>query len=598
MAAAEERSYSLPGIASHLKGVVSFPGFDDRPATSKRMVEVVGVNEATTEDGIRAFFNGLEVTSVARSKTEDNINSYIVTFVQEGDVEQALLETGQILDERVVSVRKPVRKTTWAQGRAPSMAFAIFNLVNAILGSGILALPYVMRGSGIVLFSIILCIMIVIVEYSLQLLISAALTTRIRGEMVSYERLGSLAWGEKGRLLISFMIILQNSGAICSYFRVFEDVIGTLMALVVDPDDHPDSLLLNSRFMTFMVACLVFFPSCTREIGVLGQLGVVALALIFFFVGFVIQRYASLPYEETCAAAAPVAIGHLLGNSTSLPATCDLQYVHPTLDTFLALPTFCFAFVCHTSVLPVFHELTQADDIARTARKSHKRMMVAIRWALLIAFSAYMLASIFGYLTFRDMTNSDLLINYGQVTSDEHDGVSIFVRISFMFAVCMTIPLLVFPYRRAVENFIAGVHKLRTGVEPEPPTGKWFWIRHVTMTFLIIFILLTLALFVDSISVIFAAVGSTSSVSLVFILPSALFIKLCLSEENHERMRARGSLLSKEYMRARDDVEGQEEIDQPTCMARFGPKAILLIGCTIFVVSWAGLIYKWSGGGS
>lgn len=94
---------------------------------------------------------------------------------------------------------------------------------------------------------------------------------------------------------------------------------------------------------------------------------------------------------------------------------------------------------------------------------------------------------------------------------DNHftSGLSTALGISFVF----TVPLIHFPHRRSLEQLLF--------------QGKEFnWPRHILLGFGSIGVVLLLAIEVPEITEVFGAVGSTSSVTLVFLLPSLVYLKL------------------------------------------------------------------------
>uniref|UniRef100_A0A8C9AY21 Solute carrier family 38 member 6 n=1 Tax=Prolemur simus TaxID=1328070 RepID=A0A8C9AY21_PROSS len=58
-----------------------------------------------------------------------------------------------------------------------SFGFSVFNLMNAIMGSGILGLAYVMAKTGILGFSFLLLIVALLASYSVHLLLSMCIQT-------------------------------------------------------------------------------------------------------------------------------------------------------------------------------------------------------------------------------------------------------------------------------------------------------------------------------------------------------------------------------------------------------------------------------------
>eukprot|EP01062_Namystynia_karyoxenos_P066284 TRINITY_DN60246_c0_g1_i1.p1 TRINITY_DN60246_c0_g1~~TRINITY_DN60246_c0_g1_i1.p1 ORF type:complete len:597 (+),score=187.79 TRINITY_DN60246_c0_g1_i1:218-1792(+) len=522
------------------------------------------------------------------------------------------------------------------------MFTSVFNLLNAILGSGALGLPYVMRSSGIGLFLVIIAVMACLVDFSLQLLLAAALTTNTR----NYPKLGYIALGDKGHRFTCCIIMLQNTGGIISYFTVVKDVIGDVMKLIVDEG----SIWANANFMTVLISVVLAFPlALSPKVSFLGYAGLLAFAAFVWFFFFVIIK---------------------LGVENKHCDDCTMYAFHPTLDTFLAVPTMCFSFVCHTTVLPVAEELEEADRTGRTKR-DRRRMVMVIHYSVAIALLIYSTVSLCGYLTFRDNVKKDLLKNYAD--TDGSNPISIATRLLFTMAVLFGAPLLFFPWRKSLFSLLGinmeppgdpmteglivegekepdspyspelappprRVHSqpaLPDGNSPAPPPGKqrtntlpvrgllsaglrqssshsvisamtqdWhlryetaqrtggqmWWARHIGVTFSALSVMLAVALCVPHITVVFAAAGSTSSVSLVFILPALIYERTCMDHENLLAVQARGSYMS--------DGEGALTGDgMPGWLARWGPWGLLRLGVAIGLISWGGLIYNWSTNG-
>lgn len=97
------------------------------------------------------------------------------------------------------------------QRRSPpgaSFGFSVFNLMNAIMGSGILGLSYAMANTGIIGFSILLLIVALLAAYSIHLLLCLCIHTAV----TSYEDLGLLSFGRAGKIVVASTILIQNIG--------------------------------------------------------------------------------------------------------------------------------------------------------------------------------------------------------------------------------------------------------------------------------------------------------------------------------------------------------------------------------------------------
>ena len=115
-----------------------------------------------------------------------------------------------------------------------------------------------------------------------------------------------------------------------------------------------------------------------------------------------------------------------------------------------------FSFVCHTAILPIFAELKS---------KSAGQMKKIAGTSIGSCFTLYFIASLFGYLTFFNYVQSELLMTYNHTGnkstnnvkilskkySDPTNALTLIVRICVIIGVILTLPLVHYPTRRAVD---------------------------------------------------------------------------------------------------------------------------------------------------
>ncbi|ETE58377.1 Sodium-coupled neutral amino acid transporter 1, partial [Ophiophagus hannah] len=116
---------------------------------------------------------------------------------------------------------------------------------------------------------------------------------------------------------------------------------------------------------------------------------------------------------------------------------CRPKYVTFNSKSVYALPTIAFAFVCHPSVLPIYSELKD---------HSQKRMQMVTKISFFAMFVMYFLTAIFGYLTFYESVQSDLLHKY----QNKDDILVLTVRVAVIVAVILTVPVLFFTVRSSI----------------------------------------------------------------------------------------------------------------------------------------------------
>ncbi|XP_035534917.1 sodium-coupled neutral amino acid transporter 4-like [Morone saxatilis] len=173
-----------------------------------------------------------------------------------------------------------------------SFGMSVFNLSNAIMGSGILGLSFAMANTGIVLFTILLVAVAILSLYSVHLL----LMTAKEGGSLIYEKLGERAFGWPGKVAAFVSIIMQNIGAMSSYLFIVKyelpEVIRSFLAL----EESSGEWYLNGNYLVVFVSIGIILPlSLLKNLGYLGYTSGFSLSCMVFFLGVVIYKKTVLP---------------------------------------------------------------------------------------------------------------------------------------------------------------------------------------------------------------------------------------------------------------------------------------------------------------
>ncbi|XP_054055858.1 probable sodium-coupled neutral amino acid transporter 6 isoform X1 [Rissa tridactyla] len=385
------------------------------------------------------------------------------------------------------------------QNHGSSFGFSVFNLMNAIMGSGILGLSYAMANTGIMGFSILLLIVASLASYSVFLLLSMCTQTAV----TSYEDLGLFAFGSTGKVLVATTIIIQNIGAMSSYLLIVKSELPGAVAEFLSGDESGfsnRSWYLDGRLLLLITSvCIVFPLALLPKIGFLGYTSSLSFFFMVYFALVVMIKKWSIP----CPLPLNSAIETLqVSNSTG---DCKAKLFHLSKESAYAIPTMAFSFLCHTSVLPIYCEL-------RSPSKS--RMQNVTVTGIGLSFLIYFMSALFGYLTFYgkyDKVDSELLQGYSRYLP--HDTVIMSVKVAILFAVLLTVPLIHFPARKAV---------LMVFFSHLPVS----WICHILVTLALNTIVVLFAMYVPDIKNVFGVVGSTTSTCLLFVYPGLFYLKL------------------------------------------------------------------------
>lgn len=279
-----------------------------------------------------------------------------------------------------------------------SFGFSVFNLMNAIMGSGILGLAYVMAHTGILGFSLLLLMVALLASYSVHLLLSMCIQTA----MSSY-----------------LLIIKTELPAAISEFL---------------SGDHSGSWYLDGETLLIIICVGIVFPlALLPKIGFLGYTSSLSFFFMVFFAIVIIIKKWSIP--------CPLTLNYIeryfqISNATD---DCKPKLFHFSKESAYAIPTMAFSFLCHTSILPIYCELQSP---------SKKRMQNVTNTAIALSFLIYFISALFGYLTFYDNVASELLQGYSKYLP--HDVVVMTVKLCILFAVLLTVPLIHFPARKAL----------------------------------------------------------------------------------------------------------------------------------------------------
>ncbi|XP_042736030.1 sodium-coupled neutral amino acid transporter 3 isoform X1 [Lagopus leucura] len=406
-----------------------------------------------------------------------------------------------------------------------SFGMSVFNLSNAIMGSGILGLAYAMANTGIILFLFLLTAVALLSSYSIHLLLKSSGIVGIR----AYEQLGFRAFGTPGKLAAAIAITLQNIGAMSSYLYIVKSEVPLVIQTFLNLEEKTTDWYLNGNYLVILVSVTIILPlALMKQLGYLGYASGFSLSCMVFFLISVIYKKFQIPCPlpeqgGNISSGTNVTLGgeHWDGPAAPLPTevgACTPSFFTLNSQTAYTIPIMAFAFVCHPEVLPIYTELKDP---------SKKKMQCISNISITVMYLMYFLAALFGYLTFYGRVESELLHTYSRV--DPFDVLILCVRVAVLTAVTLTVPIVLFPVRRAIQQMLF--------------QGKNFsWIRHVAIAVILLTFINLLVIFAPSILGIFGLIGATSAPCLIFIFPAIFYIRI--SPKDKEPLRSTPKILA------------------------------------------------------
>ncbi|NWH28643.1 S38A3 protein, partial [Grus americana] len=387
-----------------------------------------------------------------------------------------------------------------------SFGMSVFNLSNAIMGSGILGLAYAMANTGIILFLFLLTAVALLSSYSIHLLLKSSGIVGIR----AYEQLGYRAFGTPGKLAAAIAITLQNIGAMSSYLYIVKSEVPLVIQTFLNLEEKTTDWYMNGNYLVILVSITIILPlALMKQLGYLGYASGFSLSCMGFFLISVIYKKFQVPCPL------PEQEGNLTGSlNATLISTSDYQNGYTVLqapDQGTCTPSF---FTLNSQVGTWDAPLglcVSPHPSAISHSPSKKKMQCISNISITVMYLMYFLAALFGYLTFYGRVESELLHTYNKV--DPFDVLILCVRVAVLTAVTLTVPIVLFPVRRAIQQMLF--------------QGKDFsWIRHVTIAVVLLTFINLLVIFAPSILGIFGMIGATSAPCLIFIFPAIFYIRI------------------------------------------------------------------------
>jgi len=362
----------------------------------------------------------------------------------------------------------------------------IFNMLNSIIGAGVVGLPFVYNTAGLFGGLTLMLLFAFISAYSLKLLIISAKLCRQR----NYEDLCEYLFGMKGYLGVSITMLVFDFGATLSYLIILGDAASQIIA-IWGYDSLSDRQLVITVVSVFVILPTVL-PRDISKIEKVSTLSVLSVVLIMAVVIYewIAYRFLMLQWNE--------------GYRTHLPENMNWGVQPQGIP--MAIGIIAFAFVCHDSSFLLYNTL---------------RNPTVARWSVLAysgCFTAVLICACFavpGYLTFGDQVNANILNNY-----DLMNPLIIAARCVYCITMALTYPCSFFVVRHV---FYALFHH---GPEYQSITTAPLW-KHLLFTLPIFALNVLMGIYIQNLGIVMSVSGSLSAVTLAFILPPLCYLKIC-----------------------------------------------------------------------
>ncbi|GKZ00972.1 hypothetical protein MPSEU_001048700 [Mayamaea pseudoterrestris] len=258
----------------------------------------------------------------------------------------------------------------------------VANLMNAIVGSGIVGIPFAIREAGFVAGIFLIIIAAFITEKSLRLLIATAKHVHVP----SYETLAEAAFGKLGFKFLCCNMFVMAFGAQISYLMVVKDTFSGIFL-------GEAATIASKRAVLLLVSLSIMVPlSSQRDMADLAKTSRVSVLIDVILVGLVVYSAPIVQSLQTLREendGAPIA--SILMKDTIRPESI-----------FVGLGVLSFAYVCQQSAFIIAGSLE---------RPTLKRWSVVTATALTLCCFLELAMGASGYLAYGTLTEGNIINN-------------------------------------------------------------------------------------------------------------------------------------------------------------------------------------------
>ena len=390
-------------------------------------------------------------------------------------------------------------------------------IANTIMGAGILSIPIIMRYLGILLGTIFIIFLALSTIYSVYILIRCHEITGKNG----YSMFGKITMGKFGSMLIKIIIIINNLGLCIAYFRIFGEVVQTIIQAWISPDSFWTTNWHNYIYILICGVIMIFFIFIKN----ISSLKKVAYLGVFAVLVFTISLSILLFYKSA---------------SNYLDSYAGWDFLLPNCsfyEAFHAIPTVFLAFLFQFNVFPIYLSLKH---------KNMETMMKATKIGVGYSLINFLIVGIVGFLLYGLKMEDTILnsfsedmVNYRNISS-VIKVLIIIICVSFVTTCLTSFPVLFFSLR---ENYVNSIlfcfknccrkesdeDKVKINEEIYDKKKKYKYISDrilVIITIVLYFLIIALA--------IVTIVGATAGTFIAFILPNLFYIRICkISGKNY-----------------------------------------------------------------
>jgi len=363
------------------------------------------------------------------------------------------------------------------EGHAGILGTAL-NMFCNIMGGAVLVLPSAMRDASIGFGApLLLSLGLMSVTTMLMLVHSAE-----RTQKYTYRTMLCASVHEYVGRGFEIGLFAYTFGVLVEYGRIISDS----MPAVAADFFHITSGFLSHGWAWLLMACVPFFIfGSFPQLSELKWSSFVGFATIVYVEVLIVTLFATGSYKQN----PPKAVAD------------DVDFFCASLDVFRTIPVLAVAYSCHYNVPVYYRELEK-----RTLPQFYRVLLTVSP----VIITVYMSVAVTGYLTFGntvlDTTRGNIVNAYRHTDTAVNIG-----RLGLFFHFCTAFPIVAVACRSCLNSIVFG-------------TPKKTHLIHIVEAFALVSLSAVCAHFVPGIAFVVDMIGSLFGVSIVYIIPSVIYI--------------------------------------------------------------------------